>query len=72
MVHAMYGPGIVIAVIASPTGIVPFVVGSGGGEAVGVVRDEAEAEGVDDVVRPSDGVAGESVTGESPDTFMGT
>jgi hypothetical protein len=70
MVHAMYGPGTEISVIAVPTGIGPFVVGSGGGEAVGGVSDVVETEGVGDVVRPSDGVAGDSVTGKSPDTFM--
>jgi len=66
----MYGPGTEISVIAVPTGIAPLVVGSGGGEAVGGVKALAENESVGDVVRPGDGVAGESVTGESPDTFM--
>src|SRR5450631_3265083 len=65
----MYGPGTGISVIAFPTGIAPFVAGSGGGAAAGVVRD---AEGVADAVRPAFGVAGESGTGESPDIPMGT
>jgi hypothetical protein len=67
----MYGPGTGISVIAFPTGMAPFVVGSGGGEEVGVVRDVAEPEGLGDVAPPTGGVAGESVTGESLDTFTG-
>jgi len=66
----MYGPGIGISVIALPTGIAPFVVGSDGDDAAGVCRVVGASEGFGDV-RPVMGLVAASETAESPEMSSG-